>query len=157
ALSMGRHVRAAIAAIAAGRPVVVTDDHDREDEADLVVGADAVDDEVVAFMAVQCRGLICLALEPGRLDDLDIGMMVPGGHAETNFTVSIDLDVPGSTGISAADRSRTIRRAVDPTACAADFRRPGHVFPLRYSPGGVLSRRGHTEASVDLARIAGRQ
>jgi 3,4-dihydroxy 2-butanone 4-phosphate synthase/GTP cyclohydrolase II len=153
---MGRRVREAIAAIAAGRPVVVTDHHDREDEADLVVAADAVDDVVIAFMAVQCRGLICLALEPQRLDELDIDLMVPGGKAETNFTVSIDLDVPGSTGISAADRAGTIRRAINPNASAADFRRPGHVFPLRYAPGGVLTRPGHTEASVDLARLAGR-
>jgi 3,4-dihydroxy 2-butanone 4-phosphate synthase/GTP cyclohydrolase II len=115
-----------------------------------------VTDEIIAFMAVQCRGLICLALEPERLDQLDIHLMVPGAQAETNFTVSIDLDVPGATGISAADRARTIRRAVNPNALATDFRRPGHVFPLRYSPGGVLTRRGHTEASVDLARLAGR-
>jgi 3,4-dihydroxy 2-butanone 4-phosphate synthase/GTP cyclohydrolase II len=107
-------------------------------------------------MAVRCRGLICLALEPQRLDDLDIGMMVSGAKAETNFTVSIDLDVPGSTGISAADRARTIRRAINPNAMPTDFRRPGHVFPLWYTPGGVLARRGHTEASIDLARFAGR-
>jgi 3,4-dihydroxy 2-butanone 4-phosphate synthase/GTP cyclohydrolase II len=107
-------------------------------------------------MAVQGRGLICLALEPARCAALDLAPMVGGAGHETNFTVSVDLDVPGSTGISATDRARTIRRAVDPAAVATDFRRPGHVFPLRYSPGGVLARRGHTEASVDLARLAGR-
>jgi 3,4-dihydroxy 2-butanone 4-phosphate synthase/GTP cyclohydrolase II len=95
-------------------------------------------------------------MEPRRLDALELAPMVAGGGAETNFAISIDLDVPGSTGISAADRAATIRRAVDASSAASDFRRPGHVFPLRYTPGGVLARRGHTEASVDLARLAGR-
>jgi 3,4-dihydroxy 2-butanone 4-phosphate synthase/GTP cyclohydrolase II len=136
--------------------IVVTDDADREDEGDLVIAADAVTPAAIAFMAVQGRGLVCLSMEPQRLDALQMSPMVPGRQAETNFAVSIDLDVPGSTGISAADRSATIRKAVDPGSVAADFRRPGHVFPLRYTRGGVLARRGHTEASVDLARLAGR-
>ena len=147
---------AAIAAMARGEAVIVTDDADRENEADVVFAADVVDCEKIAFLAVHCRGLVCLALEPQRLDQLRLGPMVEGGNAETNFTVSIDLDVAGSTGISAADRARTIRHAVDPSSSAYEFRRPGHVFPLRYTEGGVLSRRGHTEASVDLARLAGR-
>lgn len=142
-------------AIRRGGMVVVTDDADRENEGDLVMAADAVTPEAVAFMAVRGRGLICLSMEPERLDALEVGLMVPG-TAETNFTVSIDFDEPGSTGISAADRARTIRHAVNPAALPRDFRRPGHVFPLRYTPGGVLARRGHTEASVDLARLAGR-
>jgi 3,4-dihydroxy 2-butanone 4-phosphate synthase/GTP cyclohydrolase II len=146
----------AVEAIAAGGTVIVTDDAERENEGDLVMAADAVTPEAIAFMAVQGRGLVCLALEPARLGVLDLAPMVPDAVCETNFTVSIDLDVPGSTGISAADRARTIRRAVDPAVVAGDFRRPGHVFPLRYTPGGVLARRGHTEASVDLARLAGR-
>jgi 3,4-dihydroxy 2-butanone 4-phosphate synthase/GTP cyclohydrolase II len=146
----------AIDAIRRGRMVVVTDDADRENEGDLVIAADAVTPESIAFMAVQGRGLVCLAMEPHRLDTLELAPMVPGGGAETNFTISIDLDVPGSTGISAADRAATIRRAVDANSVASDFRRPGHVFPLRYTPGGVLARRGHTEASVDLARLAAR-
>jgi 3,4-dihydroxy 2-butanone 4-phosphate synthase/GTP cyclohydrolase II len=149
-------ISTALAAIRQGNPVVVTDDADRENEGDLVIAADAVSAEVIAFMAVHCRGLICLAMEPARLDALDLGPMVPGVAAETNFAVSFDFDEPGSTGISARDRARTIRAAVDPGAVPADFRRPGHVFPLRYTPGGVLARRGHTEASVDLARLAGR-
>jgi 3,4-dihydroxy 2-butanone 4-phosphate synthase / GTP cyclohydrolase II len=153
---MTARVLSAIAAMARGEAIVVTDDADREDEGDLVMAADAVDAASIAFMAVQCRGLICLAMEPQRLDELELGPMVPGAHAETNFTVSIDFDIPGSTGISAADRARTIRQAVDPSTGPREFRRPGHVFPLRYTPGGVLSRRGHTEASVDLARLAGR-
>jgi 3,4-dihydroxy 2-butanone 4-phosphate synthase/GTP cyclohydrolase II len=146
----------AVDAIQRGGLVVVTDDANRENEGDLVIGADAVTPEAIAFMAVQGRGLICVAMEPHRLDALELAPMVAGSGAETNFTVSIDLDVPGSTGISAADRAATIRRAVDASSVASDFRRPGHVFPLRYTPGGVLARRGHTEASVDLARLAGR-
>ncbi|HEY1972135.1 MAG TPA: 3,4-dihydroxy-2-butanone-4-phosphate synthase [Pseudonocardia sp.] len=146
----------ALAAIGRGEAVIVTDDVDRENEGDLVFPADAVTPELIAFMAVHCRGLICLAMEPERLDALELGPMVPGADAETNFTVSIDFNQPGSTGISAADRARTIRRAIDPDSRPAEFRRPGHVFPLRYTPGGVLARRGHTEASVDLARLAGR-
>lgn len=147
---------AALDAIRRGQAAVVIDDADRENEGDLVIAADAVTPEVIAFMAVHCRGLICLAMEPRRLDALGLGPMVPGGRAETNFAVSFDFDDLGSTGISAADRARTIRHAVDPTSVAGDFRRPGHMFPLRYTPGGVLVRRGHTEAAVDLARIAGR-
>jgi 3,4-dihydroxy 2-butanone 4-phosphate synthase/GTP cyclohydrolase II len=146
----------AVDAIRRGGFVVVTDDADRENEGDLVIAADAVTPEAIAFMAVRGRGLICVAMEPCRLDALELPPMVAGGSAETNFTISIDLDVPGSTGISAADRAATIRRAVDASSVASDFRRPGHVFPLRYTPGGVLARRGHTEASVDLARLAGR-
>jgi 3,4-dihydroxy 2-butanone 4-phosphate synthase / GTP cyclohydrolase II len=149
-------IETAIDAIRRGGLVVVTDDTDRENEGDLVIAADAVTPETIAFMAVHGRGLVCVAMEPHRLDALELGPMVPGGSSETNFTVSIDLDIPGSTGISAADRAATIRRAVDANSVPADFRRPGHVFPLRYTPGGVLARRGHTEASVDLARLAGR-
>jgi 3,4-dihydroxy 2-butanone 4-phosphate synthase/GTP cyclohydrolase II len=146
----------AVDAIRGGRMVVVTDDADRENEGDLVIAADAVTSASIAFMAVQGRGLICVAMEPRRLDALELAPMVAGGGAETNFAISIDLDVPGSTGISAADRAATIRRAVDENSVASEFRRPGHVFPLRYTPGGVLARRGHTEASVGLARLAGR-
>jgi 3,4-dihydroxy 2-butanone 4-phosphate synthase / GTP cyclohydrolase II len=150
-------ISAALDAIRRGQPVVVVDDADRENEGDLVIAADAVTAEWIAFMAVQCRGLICLAMQPDRLDSLQLGPMVPGIRAETNFAVSIDFEESGSTGISAADRARTILRAVDPSSVPTDFRRPGHVFPLRYTPGGVLARRGHTEASVDLARLAGRR
>jgi 3,4-dihydroxy 2-butanone 4-phosphate synthase/GTP cyclohydrolase II len=146
----------AVDAVRRGGLVVITDDADRENEGDLVIAADTVTPDAIAFMAVQGRGLICVAMEPHRLDELELAPMVAGGGAETNFTVSIDLDVPGSTGISAADRAATIRRAVDASSVTSDFRRPGHVFPLRYTPGGVLVRRGHTEASVDLARLAGR-
>jgi 3,4-dihydroxy 2-butanone 4-phosphate synthase/GTP cyclohydrolase II len=149
-------LKVAVDAIGRGEMVVVTDDADREDEGDLVIAADATSPEAIAFMAVHGRGLVCLSMMPDRLDALQMSPMVAGLGAETNFAVSIDLDIPGSTGISAHDRSATIRRAVDTGSVAADFRRPGHVFPLRYTRGGVLARRGHTEASVDLARLAGR-
>jgi 3,4-dihydroxy 2-butanone 4-phosphate synthase/GTP cyclohydrolase II len=155
-VGMRNRVVIAVAAIAQGQPVIVTDDPDREDEGDLVIAADCVDAAGIAFMAVHCRGLICLSMTGQRLDELGIGTMVSSGKVETNFTVSIDLDVDGSTGISAADRARTIRRAVQSGARAVDFRRPGHVFPLRAVPGGLEERRGHTEASVELTRMAGR-
>jgi 3,4-dihydroxy 2-butanone 4-phosphate synthase/GTP cyclohydrolase II len=153
---MRSRVLAAIAAIAQGKPVIVTDDPDRENEGDLIIPADCIDAAGVAFMAVHCRGLVCLAMTSERLDELGIGPMVEAAGVETNFGVSIDLDVAGSTGISAADRARTIRRAVDADAKPGHFRRPGHLFPLRAVPGGLFSRRGHTEASVALARLAGR-
>ncbi|MDT4892465.1 MAG: 3,4-dihydroxy 2-butanone 4-phosphate synthase / cyclohydrolase [Pseudonocardiales bacterium] len=149
----------AVAAISRGEIVVVVDDADRENEGDLIVAADAVTPEAVNFMATHGRGLICLSLEGQRLDRLRIGAMDPesGGGEETHFGVSIDLDEPDRTGISVYDRAATVRHAVSPTALPEDFRRPGHVFTLRYTPGGVLVRAGHTEASVDLARLAGRE
>lgn len=145
--------------MAAGGMLVVVDDPRRENEGDVVMAADAVTPDAINFMAREARGLICLPMAGAALDRLDIGPMVPQAteRAETNFTVSIDCDIPGSTGISAFDRARTIRTAASPGARPTDFRRPGHVFPLRSEPGGVLTRRGHTEASVDLARLAGRQ
>jgi len=147
-----------IDAIGRGEIVVVVDDEDRENEGDLVVAADLVTPEIVNFMVTHGRGLVCLSLDGGQLDHLGIGAMDPqaGIHAETHFGVSIDLDVPGVSGISAFERAATIRHAVDPLAQAEDFRRPGHVFTLRATPGGVLVRAGHTEASADLARLAGR-
>ncbi len=150
-------IEEAVAEIRDGGIVVVVDDEDRENEGDLVMASSAVTPEAVNFMATHGRGLICMSVEGERLDDLAITRMVPahGDHAETNFAVSIDLEVPGSTGISAFDRARTIRHVLDPEARPEDFRRPGHVFPLRYVEGGVLRRPGHTEASVDLARLAG--
>ncbi|MDP8927256.1 MAG: 3,4-dihydroxy-2-butanone-4-phosphate synthase, partial [Actinomycetota bacterium] len=137
--------------------VIVVDDAERENEGDLVVAAEKVTPDAVNFMATFGRGLICVSVVAERLDELEIGPMVAGPTAqhETNFTVSIDLDIPGSTGISAFDRARTIARLLSPDATADDFRRPGHVFPLRYTEGGVLRRPGHTEAAVDLARLAG--
>jgi 3,4-dihydroxy 2-butanone 4-phosphate synthase/GTP cyclohydrolase II len=149
----------ALETIAAGGSIVVVDDPGRENEGDVVMAADAATPAAINFMAREARGLICLPMAAATLDRLDIGPMVPQANdqAETNFTVSIDRDIPGSTGISAFDRARTIRAAASPSAEPNDFRRPGHVFPLRSEVAGVLARRGHTEASVDLARLAGRQ
>jgi 3,4-dihydroxy 2-butanone 4-phosphate synthase/GTP cyclohydrolase II len=147
----------AVAAIARGEIVIVVDDADRENEGDFIMAAEKVTPQAVNFMATHGRGLVCLPLSGERLEQLRIPAMVPErAHTqETAFTVSIDLDEPGCTGISAFDRATCIRRVVDPDATPQDFRRPGHVFPLRAQPGGVLKRAGHTEAAVDLATLAG--
>ncbi|WP_374228479.1 bifunctional 3,4-dihydroxy-2-butanone-4-phosphate synthase/GTP cyclohydrolase II [Streptomyces sp. CNQ085] len=152
-------VERAIADIAAGRPVVVVDDEDRENEGDLVVAAELITPKVVAFMMSECRGLICTPMEAGELERLELPQMV-GDNTEsmgTAFTVSVDASAAHgvTTGISAADRATTIRLLADPACEAGDLVRPGHVFPLRARPGGVLERPGHTEAGVDLARLAG--
>jgi 3,4-dihydroxy 2-butanone 4-phosphate synthase/GTP cyclohydrolase II len=152
-------VERAITDIAAGRPVVVVDDDDRENEGDLIVAAEKITPETVAFMMTECRGLICVPMEGPVLDRLDLPQMV-GTNTEsmrTAFTVSVDASAAHgvTTGISAADRAATIRLLADPASRSADFVRPGHVFPLRARSGGVLVRNGHTEAGVDLARLAG--
>jgi 3,4-dihydroxy 2-butanone 4-phosphate synthase/GTP cyclohydrolase II len=146
-----------IEAFGRGDFVLVVDNEDRENEGDLIVAAEKVTADQIAFMVRHTSGLICLPMTGGRLDDLGIPMMVldnTDAH-QTAFTISIDYAPGTTTGISAADRARTIRAAVDPLSKPSDFSRPGHVFPLRYHPGGVLVRPGHTEASVDLARLAG--
>jgi len=148
----------AIAAIRRGEIVIVVDDPDRENEGDFVMAADRVTAEAVNFMITHGRGLLCLPMTEERAERLGFRMMVDGRSPGdgTAFTVSIDLaSPPGSTGISAPDRARCIRRAASSEASAEDFRAPGHIFPLRAKPGGVLERAGHTEASVDLARLAG--
>jgi len=146
----------AIRRIRRGEMVLVVDDEDRENEGDLTIAADWVTPDAVNFMLRWARGLVCMPCAPTRLDELEIGPMVPPDRAtcDTAFAVSIDHRSSGS-GIGAADRATTIRRVVDPSARPSDFQRPGHVFPLRARPGGVLERRGHTEAAVDLARLAG--
>ncbi|MDF9812052.1 bifunctional 3,4-dihydroxy-2-butanone-4-phosphate synthase/GTP cyclohydrolase II [Streptomyces sp. SPB162] len=152
-------VERAIADIAAGRPVVVVDDEDRENEGDLIIAAEKATPELVAFMMTECRGLICVPMEVPELDRLELPQMVEANteSMKTAFTVSVDASAAHgvSTGISAADRATTIRMLADPSSVAGDFVRPGHVFPLRARPGGVLVRNGHTEAGVDLARLAG--
>lgn len=152
-------VERAIADVAAGRPVVVVDDADRENEGDLIVAAEKVTTEIVAFMMSECRGLICVPMEEPDIDRLDLPQMVTRNteSMRTAFTVSVDATRAHGTdtGISAADRAVTIRLLADPAAIPGDFVRPGHVFPLRAKPGGVLARNGHTEAGVDLARLAG--
>jgi len=151
-------IEQAVAVIAAGGMVIVVDDDDRENEGDLVMAADAADTDSLAFMVNHTSGVICVPMLGAELQRLDIPMMVvrnedPKGTA---YTVSVDARVGVDTGISAADRARTIRVLADPDSTAEDVGRPGHVFPLRYEPGGVLRRPGHTEAAVDLARLAGR-
>ena len=147
----------ALAEIAAGRGVVVVDDEDRENEGDLVFAADCVTPELVAFTMTHCRGLLCVPLEGDVLDHLHLGQMAAQNteRMQTAFTVSVDAREGITTGISAADRARTITLLADPATTAYDLVRPGHVFPLRAKPGGVLRRPGHTEAAVDLARLAG--
>jgi 3,4-dihydroxy 2-butanone 4-phosphate synthase/GTP cyclohydrolase II len=147
----------ALDAIRAGRMVIVVDDEDRENEGDLTIAAEKVSPEAINFMARYGRGLICLSMTPERLDELDIPLMVlqNSSRFDTAFCVSIEAKGRTSTGISAADRSATVLAAIDPASRAADFARPGHTFPLRSRPGGVLVRAGQTEAAVDLSRIAG--
>jgi 3,4-dihydroxy 2-butanone 4-phosphate synthase/GTP cyclohydrolase II len=141
----------------AGRPVVIVDDEDRENEGDLVVAAEKITPEAINFMATHARGLVCLALTEERCDELDLPLMVRDNTATfaTAFTVSIEARGKVTTGISAADRAATVRAAIDPATRPEDLLRPGHVFPLRAKRGGVLKRTGHTEASIDLATLAG--
>jgi 3,4-dihydroxy 2-butanone 4-phosphate synthase / GTP cyclohydrolase II len=137
-----------------GEMVLVSDGADREDEADLTMAAQWITPEAIAFMLRHGRGLVCMPCDGRRLDRLAIGAMVTDAGCDTAFTVSIDHRSVGS-GISAADRADTVRAVLDPWARAEDFVRPGHVFPLRAREGGVLVRQGHTEAAVDLTRLAG--
>ena len=147
----------ALADLQQGRLVIVVDDEDRENEGDFVGAAERITPALVNFMAKEGRGLICTPLTGARADALGLGLMVDANSAlyDTPFTVSVDLRHGTTTGISAADRAKTIRALADPHAEAADFGRPGHIFPLRAQTGGVLRRAGHTEAAVDLARLAG--
>jgi 3,4-dihydroxy 2-butanone 4-phosphate synthase / GTP cyclohydrolase II len=147
----------AIEELRAGRMLVVVDDEDRENEGDLTMAADCVTPEAINFMATHGRGLICLALTPERCDALHLPLVSPKNTSRfgTAFCESIDASHGVSTGISAADRAHTIRVAMQPNARPSDLARPGHVFPLRAREGGVLVRAGQTEASVDLARMAG--
>ncbi len=149
----------ALAAIRNGESVVVVDDENRENEGDLICAAQFATPQQINFMATDARGLICLAMEGERLDALDLPLMVDRNtdSNQTAFTVSVDAgpELGVSTGISAEDRARTIQVAIHPDSRPGDLRRPGHVFPLRARQGGVLKRAGHTEAAVDLARLAG--
>ena len=148
-----------IDALRAGRIVVVVDDDDRENEGDLTIAADKVTPEAINFMATHGRGLICLAMTGERLDELRIPLIVSEDENTsrhgTAFCVPIDAKEGTTTGISAADRATTVRMAIDPTTQPKDLARPGHLYPLRAAPAGVLERRGQTEAAVDLTRLAG--
>jgi 3,4-dihydroxy 2-butanone 4-phosphate synthase/GTP cyclohydrolase II len=151
-------IEEAIADIKAGKIIIVVDDEDRENEGDFVSAAETVTPEVINFMAKYGRGLICTPLEEKRADELELDLMVNSNTAlhETAFTVSIDLIGYGcSTGISAYDRATGIKHLTNPAAKPSEYARPGHIFPLRAKPGGVLRRIGHTEAAIDLARMAG--
>jgi 3,4-dihydroxy 2-butanone 4-phosphate synthase/GTP cyclohydrolase II len=147
----------AVAAIARGEIVVVVDDEDRENEGDLIMAAEHATAEKIAFFVKHTSGVICMPLTPERCDDLDLPLMVSHNTEShrTAFTVSVDFRHGTTTGISAGDRARTIQALIDPATAPADLARPGHIFPLRYREGGVLNRAGHTEAAVDLARMAG--
>lgn len=151
-------VALAIAEVAAGRPVVVVDDADRENEGDLILAADAATPELMGFLVRHTSGLVCVGVAGDALDRLGLPLMVEANQDayRTAYTVTVDAAEGVTTGISGADRARTARLLADPSAVPADLTRPGHVLPLRARPGGVLERRGHTEAAVDLARLAGR-
>ncbi|OYD96683.1 bifunctional 3,4-dihydroxy-2-butanone-4-phosphate synthase/GTP cyclohydrolase II [Nostoc sp. 'Peltigera membranacea cyanobiont' 210A] len=152
-------IDAALADLKAGRVIVVVDDENRENEGDLICAAQFATPDMINFMAVQARGLICLAMTGDRLDELDLPLMVSNitDTNQTAFTVSIDAgpELGVTTGISAEDRARTIQVTLNPATKPTDLRRPGHIFPIRAKAGGVLKRAGHTEAAVDLARLAG--
>jgi len=150
-------IEEALDEIAAGRMVIVTDDENRENEGDLVMAAEKVTPEAINFMVRHGRGLVCVPMTGERLDELELRQMVDrgGDHMGTAFTVSVDARQGVSTGISAAERAHTVRTLVDPRTRPSGLVRPGHIFPLRAREGGVLRRPGHTEAAVDLARLAG--
>lgn len=153
-------IEEAIEDIKAGKIVIVVDDENRENEGDFVAASDAATPEIVNFMATHGRGLICVSMIEERCDELDLSLMVGKNTSshETAFTVSVDLLGNGcTTGISASDRSKTIKALVDPNTKPLDLARPGHIFPLKAKQGGVLRRTGHTEAAIDLARMAGKE
>jgi len=147
----------AVADIRAGKMVIVVDDEDRENEGDIIVAAEKVTADHISFMVRYCSGIICVPMEGERLEELHLPLMAPDNteSMKTAFTISVDARDGTTTGISAADRAVTIQKLIDPEAKPHDLARPGHIFPLRYVPGGVLRRAGHTEAAVDLARLAG--
>jgi len=151
------NIRSALLALARGQFVVVADDEGRENEGDLILAASAATPEKIAFMVRHTSGLLCVGVRGERLDELDLPLMVPQNTEshQTAFTVSVDYRRGTTTGISAADRSATIRALADHSVGASGFARPGHVFPLRARAEGVLARRGHTEAACDLAELAG--
>ncbi|MEN9792543.1 MAG: hypothetical protein RL330_621, partial [Actinomycetota bacterium] len=152
-------IEAVIAAVGRGEMVVMVDDEDRENEGDLIMAAEHATPEKLAFIIRHTSGVVCAPLTDDRCDDLRLPLMVEQNteSQRTAFTDTVDLIEGTSTGISAADRAATLRALADPTAGFTDFARPGHIFPLRARPGGVLKRAGHTEAAVDLARLAGCQ
>jgi 3,4-dihydroxy-2-butanone 4-phosphate synthase len=154
---MSNQVELALLALLRGQFVVVADDASRENEGDLIIAAEKLTPQALSFMLRHTSGVVCVALTDERADELELPLMVPENSESqrTAFTVTVDLRHGTTTGISAADRSAAIRALAQPGIGADSFLRPGHVFPLRARAGGVLERRGHTEAAVDLARLAG--
>jgi 3,4-dihydroxy 2-butanone 4-phosphate synthase/GTP cyclohydrolase II len=154
---MFTHIENAIAAVANGEIVIVVDDEDRENEGDLIMAAEKITPEAMGFFVRHTSGVICMPMLGERLDELQLPLMVSNNteSQRTAFTVSVDAVHDVTTGISAADRTTTVRTLISPRSRPDDFARPGHIFPLRYREGGVLKRAGHTEAAVDLARLAG--
>lgn len=150
-------VQQALSAMREGRPVILMDDFDREDEADLIIAAEKITDRTMALLIRECSGIVCLCLPDETLQRLQLPPMVSSNESRygTAFTVSIEAKQGVTTGVSAADRVTTIHAAIADGAQPEHLARPGHVFPLRARPNGVLERRGHTEGSVDLARLAG--
>jgi 3,4-dihydroxy 2-butanone 4-phosphate synthase len=150
-------VQNALEALRRGNGVLVTDDEARENEGDLIFPAESIDTPQMAMLIRECSGIVCLCLPGEKIEALDLPMMVEhnSSHFSTAFTVSIEAAHGVTTGVSAADRVQTVKAAIAPDARPADLCRPGHVFPLRARPGGVLERPGHTEATVDLMRLAG--
>src|ERR687893_1796119 len=150
-------IEEALEEIRRGRMVVVCDAEDRENEGDLVLAAQFATPEAINFMAKEARGLICLALTPDRCDELGLDLLPAKNESGlgTAFTTTIDAAHGVTTGISAAERAHTIQVAIDPRSRPEDLQQPGHMFPLKAKPGGVLERTGHTDAGVDLARLAG--
>ena len=152
-------VERAISAIKAGNGILVCDDADRENEGDLIFAAETLTAQQMAMLIRECSGIVCLCLTEAKVRELELPMMVEdhSSHSQTAFTVAIEAARGVTTGVSAADRVTTIRAAISDNAVPEDLSRPGHVFPLRARPGGVLERQGHTEATVDLMRLAGMQ
>ncbi|MGH2729311.1 MAG: 3,4-dihydroxy-2-butanone-4-phosphate synthase, partial [Actinomycetota bacterium] len=150
-------IEQAVEDIRSGRMVVVVDDQDRENEGDLIFAAEKVTPEHIGFMVRHCSGIICVPMEAQRLEELHLPLMAPDNSDSmgTAFTISVDARAGTTTGISAPDRAATVEALIHPNTKPHDLARPGHIFPLRYYPGGVLRRAGHTEAAVDLARLAG--
>lgn len=149
-------IEQAIARVQGGEMIVVVDDADRENEGDLIVAAEHATARAINFMVKFGRGLVCMPCDPVRLDQLDIHPMLPDHQStgDTPFAISID-HVTAGTGIAAQARAETVRQVLNTASLPQDFRRPGHIFPLRAKPGGVLERRGHTEAALDLVRLGG--
>lgn len=149
-------IEEAIKDVQEGKMIIIVDDEDRENEGDIVVAAEKANSDIINFMATHAKGLICVPMTGDRLDELEIKPMVQNNtdNHETAFTVSVDYKTT-TTGISAFERAATVAALIDPDSQPQDFRKPGHIFPLRYKEGGVLRRTGHTEGSIDLAKLAG--